>query len=159
MAADTTTLQDADLPKPSPGPTPKGKYLCLTICGYRKPGISEEQLRHHMVHVTAPLTQKLMVKYGIKRWTQIHNQSSTRALMARIGGDPQMANIADFDFFSQAVFQDIEGYWRMKQDPWYKEHLVGDHERFADTTRSKITIGWIEEFVRDGEAVDGFAAS
>ncbi|KAK4234619.1 EthD domain-containing protein [Achaetomium macrosporum] len=155
MAAPTTTTKEPALPQPS-GST-KGKYLCLTVCGYRKPGISEEELRNHMVNITAPLTQTLMVKYGIKRWTQIHNQASTRALMGHIC-DPQMANIADFDFFSQAVFRDIEGYQRMKQDPWYKEHLIDDHERFADTTRTMITIGWIEEFVRDGEAVDGFAA-
>jgi hypothetical protein len=24
----------------------------------------------------------------------------------------------------------------MKQDPWYKEHLAGDHEKFADTKKS-----------------------
>jgi hypothetical protein len=50
--------------------------------------------------------------------------------------DPQMANVADFDCFSQVVFKSIEDYKRMKQDPWYKQHLAGDHERFADTKRS-----------------------
>ncbi|TKA66030.1 hypothetical protein B0A49_08118 [Cryomyces minteri] len=101
------------------------KYLCLTICGYRKPGMSEEAYRNHMVKVSAPMTKGLMVKY-------------------------------DFDCFSQVIFKSVEDYKRMKQDPWYKEHLVGDHEKFADTKRSVMTIGWVEEFVRDGEAVDGF---
>jgi hypothetical protein len=50
--------------------------------------------------------------------------------------DHQMANVADFDCFSQVVFESIEDYKRMKQDPWYKENLVGDHEKFADTKRS-----------------------
>jgi EthD domain len=50
--------------------------------------------------------------------------------------DPQMANVADFDCFSQVVFKSVEDYKRMKQDPWYKQHLVGDHENFADTKRS-----------------------
>ncbi|KAF3399331.1 hypothetical protein DPV78_007052 [Talaromyces pinophilus] len=86
---------------------------------------------------------------------KIHNTSSTRALMAQLY-DPQMANVADYDCFSQVVFNSIEDYKRMKQDPWYREHLVGDHEKFADTKKSRMTIGWIEEFIRDGEVVDGF---
>ena len=51
--------------------------------------------------------------------------------------DPQFANITDFDCFSQAFFRSIEDYKKMKQDPWYKEKLVGDHENFADTKKSK----------------------
>lgn len=69
--------------------------------------------------------------------------------------DHQMANLADFDCFSQVVFKSVEDYKRMKDDPWYKENLVGDHEKFADTKRSMMTIGWITEFIRDGVVVDG----
>lgn len=50
--------------------------------------------------------------------------------------DPQMCVISDFDCFSQVVFNSIEDYKRMKDDPWYKAHLMGDHEKFADTKRS-----------------------
>ncbi|ETS76953.1 hypothetical protein PFICI_10827 [Pestalotiopsis fici W106-1] len=66
-----------------------------------------------------------------------------------------MALVSDFDCFSQVVFENLEDYKRMKQDPWYKEHLIGDHEKFADTKRSKMTIGWIEEWISDGKPVDG----
>ncbi|KAL9094353.1 MAG: hypothetical protein Q9165_003494 [Trypethelium subeluteriae] len=66
---------------------------------------------------------------------EIHNQSATRALMAELY-DPQMCNVADFDCFSQVVFETVDDYKRMKQDPWYKEHLTDDHEKFADTKKS-----------------------
>lgn len=153
LAPETPAPGEAGPANDSNGIT-KVQYLCLTICGYRKPGMSEEDYRHHMTHVSAPLTKDLMVKYGVKRWTQvclprrrirmwvltesvkIHNTSATRALMAQLY-DSQMANVADYDCFSQVVFEDLESYKRMKQDPWYKEHLVGDHEKFADTKRSR----------------------
>lgn len=123
----TTHDQDAGLP-PS-------KYLCLTILGYRKPGMSEEAYRRHMNEVSAPLTKDLMVKYGVRRWTVIHNPLKTRGLMTQLF-DRQMANVADYDCFSQVVFQDLEHYKAMKADPYYKEHLFNDHENFADTKRS-----------------------
>jgi hypothetical protein len=66
---------------------------------------------------------------------QIHNQESTRELMKQLF-DSQMANIADFDCFSQVVFKRLEDYKKFKRDPWYKQNLVGDHEIFADTKRS-----------------------
>lgn len=57
--------------------------------------------------------------------------------------DSQMANIADFDCFSQVVFRNLEDYKRMKQDPWYQKHLVGDHEKFADTKKSMYVKSFI----------------
>ena len=47
-----------------------------------------------------------------------------------------MTNMADFDCFSQVVFKSLEDYKRMKEDPWYKEQLMDDHEKFADTKTS-----------------------
>lgn len=72
ITLDGTTLDGTrNNGRASQGSYKKREYLCLTICGYRKAGMTEEAYRNHMINVSAPMTKDLMVKYGIRRWTQV----------------------------------------------------------------------------------------
>jgi EthD domain len=72
------------VPMPDPTEAQDDKYLCLTICGYRKEGMSEEDYRHHMTKVSAPLTKPLMTKYGIVRWTMVSSLSEAACGRRRV---------------------------------------------------------------------------
>ena len=73
--------------------------------------------------------------------------------------DEHMFNLADFDCFSQVTFKSIDDYKRLREDPWYREKIAGDHVNFADTHRSMMTIGWVTEFIDHGKLVEGSATS
>ncbi|MCJ1423846.1 hypothetical protein MMC29_001731 [Sticta canariensis] len=109
-----------------------------TVCAYRKPGMSEEDYHQYMSEKHAPLT---------------HNTSETRKLLAKIAG-PQFDNHAEYDSFVQAVFKDVEDFVRMKADPLWREVVAPDHENFADTKRSCMTVGWVEDHILDGKVVE-----
>ena len=57
-------------------------------------------------------------------------------MLAKIAG-PQFDHQAEYDSFVQTVFKDIEGFVRMKADPYWRDVVAPDHENFADTTRSR----------------------
>ncbi|CAD6587017.1 MAG: hypothetical protein ASARMPRED_002973 [Alectoria sarmentosa] len=110
--------------------------LCWTVCAYRKPGLSEADYHKHMSEIHGPLVKHLMVKYGFVRWSMTHNTSETRELMKQLVG-PQFEGSADYDCIVQCAFRDVGDFVRMKKDPLYLEQVMPDHERFADTKRSK----------------------
>lgn len=50
---------------------------------------------------------------------------------------PQFNGSADYDCIVQVVMRDVGDFVKMKKDPFYIEQVMPDHEKFADTTRSK----------------------
>lgn len=55
--------------------------------------------------------------------------------------DSQFANVADYDCFIQVHFRDVAQFVALKSDPEYKKAIFADHEKFADTKRSKLDLG------------------
>ncbi|KID82418.1 conidial pigment polyketide synthase PksP/Alb1 [Metarhizium guizhouense ARSEF 977] len=130
------------------------KLLCLNILGFKKQGISTEEYRSYMLNVHAPLVAQLMEKHGFLHWSMTHTPDESRQLMDQIH-DAQFSNIAPYDCCVQLVFPDIECFVRMKADPFFKQMVGPDHEKFADTKRSQMMIGWFSPLMMNGKLVHG----
>ncbi|GFF74675.1 hypothetical protein IFM47457_03700 [Aspergillus lentulus] len=104
--------------------------VCLTILSYKRPEISEQSYRDYMLNTHAPLVSKLLEKYGS------HNSSITRPLTDALH-DEQFIHTADYHSVVQFILPDIECFAKMQHDPFYVENIKPDHERFADTEKSK----------------------
>ena len=49
----------------------KRKAYCLTICGYRKPGMSEEAFEDYIINTHARISKDCLSKNGFLRWTLV----------------------------------------------------------------------------------------
>ncbi|KAI0517870.1 EthD domain-containing protein [Xylaria bambusicola] len=134
------------------GQTSNEPMLCLTMCAYKREGMDDEDYRKYMTEHHVPLVRDLMVKHGIDKYSMTHSPPPTRALMNKIF-DAQFANVADYDCIVQIQFRDIDQFIALKADPEYKRALFADHEKFADTKRTRMTIGYVRDFLRDGMLV------
>nr|QDK64759.1 AshZ [Aschersonia paraphysata] len=127
--------------------------LCLNILSYKKDGITSEEYKHYMVNEHGPLVAGLMEKYGFLQWTMSHVSDQSPQLMSQLY-DAQFGNIAPYDCCVQIVFPNIEAFVKMKADPYFKQTVGPDHEKFADTKKSQMMIGYFSPLVKDGKALD-----
>lgn len=50
--------------------------------------------------------------------------------------DRQFSNISNYDCIVQITFREISDFVNFKNDPKYRELIMGDHDQFADTKKS-----------------------
>jgi hypothetical protein len=134
--------------------------LVWTVCAFRKPGMSEDEFHRYMSETHAPLVREALARHGITRYTmvslilsilrrrspipetfanqkktlQTHSTTATRALMGQVM-DAQFINDAPYDMITQIRFPAIQCFVNFRNDPYYKEKVMADHDVFTDPER------------------------
>ncbi|KAE8326956.1 EthD domain-containing protein [Aspergillus sergii] len=128
------------------------RLIVITINGYRKPGLTEEELHHHLCEVHAPKASPFLEKYGILEYNVIDNFSAARPHAEYL----QMSKkLSDHDYIVQFVMKDVEDFKKVWEDPEFRKNVMPDHETFADTTRSGVCIGYLNSFLNGGRDPQG----
>ncbi|KAJ5785207.1 uncharacterized protein N7503_010419 [Penicillium pulvis] len=136
--------------------TPTRQLLCITMLGYKKPGLTEEELCDFQVSQHSQLVSGLMEKHGVVRYSITHNAAKPMDLLPRLF-DPNYVEYSDHDFVVQIIIPNLESFLALKDDPIYKERVAMDHLKFADRTdrarRTRMSLGYVHEIISDGKVV------
>ncbi|KAJ5293817.1 hypothetical protein N7508_008638 [Penicillium antarcticum] len=129
--------------------------FAFTVFGYRKDGMSEEDYHNYISTVHSAHLKALLAKNDIVSYTMQHNTAAAKAeLMSTIYKD-QMPDdkIADCDALVRIVFNDVQDYVRVREDPHFLGVVNPDHAHFANFPKTKFAMGWYEVHVADGQVV------
>ncbi|KAJ5993666.1 hypothetical protein N7451_009390 [Penicillium sp. IBT 35674x] len=142
--------------------TPTRQLLCITMLGYKKPGLTEEELCDFQVSQHSQLVSGLMEKYGVVRYSILSSEfrpttpRSPWTCSPRLF-DPNYVEYSDHDFVVQIIIPNLESFLALKDDPIYKERVAMDHLKFADRTdrarRTRMSLGYVHEIISDGRVV------
>ncbi|KAG6986560.1 O-methyltransferase phnC [Physcia stellaris] len=128
-------------------------HYAITIFGYRKAGMSEEEYHAYISETHAGHLKALLRREGVVSYTMQHNTRAVNEPLLRMVYGPHLprANIDDCDAVIQIVFRDIEDYLRVRQDPHFVAVVAPDHKNFADAGRTRFAAGWFEVHVGGGK--------
>ncbi|KAL8748185.1 MAG: hypothetical protein Q9190_000004 [Brigantiaea leucoxantha] len=126
------------------------KLLVLTTFAYRKPDMPAEDYHRYISEIFVPLSSDIMARHGCVRRFIAHNHAVPRELAATIADPYPVEDFLDYDAVITTVVSDAEKFKRMKQEPYWKEKIIPDWKNFTDTSRNRVTVGWLEERIRDG---------
>ncbi|KAI0200587.1 EthD domain-containing protein [Astrocystis sublimbata] len=108
--------------------------LVWTVCAFRKPSMSEDEFHKYMSEKHAPMVRDLLARCGISQYTMTHFTSETKSLMAQVM-DEQFLQGTSYDMITQIQFKDIQSFVNFRNDPFYKDKVVPDHDVFTDPDR------------------------
>ncbi|KAJ4318874.1 hypothetical protein N0V94_004204 [Neodidymelliopsis sp. IMI 364377] len=131
-------------------PSTTTRLLKFSMFIKRKSDITEDEFHKYWTEKHVPVVDKWLAKHGVIRYIQYHLRSEVRSLSetvwTAIGGD----SVLEFDGQVELLVPSIECLQNALNDPYYKEHVQKDEEKFIDGSKSSKTVGWEEMYIVDG---------
>ncbi|KAK4459524.1 dimeric alpha-beta barrel [Cladorrhinum samala] len=134
-----------------PTSPPNGASLVLTICASKKDALGEAEFHDYLTHSHAPLVKQVLARHGITRYTMTHNTTATKSELAKVM-DAQFSQQLQYDVITQIRFPSMQSFVNFRNDSFYKEMVMPDHDVFTDADKTFITVGWVEDHIVDGRA-------
>ncbi|KAJ0420670.1 hypothetical protein BJY00DRAFT_312835 [Aspergillus carlsbadensis] len=135
---------------------PSRRLLCLSMLGYKKPGLTEEELCDFQSRQHSKMVSEMMEKYGVVHYSITHNAAKPMSLISKVF-DPAYVSFSDHDFIVQIIIPSLDVFVALKEDPVYKERVALDHLNFADRSsperKTRMSLGYVHEIIRDGKVV------
>ena len=60
----------------------------------------------------------------------------------------------EYDGIAEFVMPEIKCFEQARADPFYKEKVAPDEQRFFDWSDAKWTVGWEQVYIKNGAIVD-----
>ncbi|KAF3799963.1 Gibberellin cluster GA4 desaturase [Colletotrichum gloeosporioides] len=122
------------------------RLLAYNIYVYKKPDMDEQSHHHHLEHVNSPIITSLLKKYGAVSYSVTHNDSTSKAAFKRLFPNAPEAMLLDYDSVISMIVPNIECIEKMREDPDFMKKFIPDHFNFADMSRSRCIVGWVENY-------------
>ncbi|RAH66135.1 EthD domain-containing protein [Aspergillus aculeatinus CBS 121060] len=134
-------------------PTPE-PLIRLTLLLKKRNDITHEEFHHHWTHVHGPLVSAWLRRHGVIRYVQYHQLPELRAkataLWEFLGAD----SISDWDGHVQLYVPSLDCIANALNDPFYREVVVPDEEKFISARSCQRTVGYEECFIKDNRVVE-----
>ena len=59
-----------------------------------------------------------------------------------------------YDGVAEFIMPEVKCFERAREDPFYKDKVAPDEEKFFDWSDARWALGWEEVYIKDGEIVD-----
>lgn len=130
--------------------TNQGRLLAYNIYITRKASMDQESHHRHLTEVNTPIIKPLLEKYGAVSYSVVHHDSTVdRDLDVLLAGMPVEKRpdvLLPYDTVVSIVVPNVDCINRMRSDPDFLSKYMPDHDNFADLSRSRTSLGWVEAF-------------